>query len=185
MTESDGPSEPSAVGDGPPPSSADERAAREMLEMQEMQAAIDAERAERAAREASSASVPAHPSQRTERLGLAVLTSSLSEFRDSGGRLQAFELNGGHASVGTLCAALSRMPGVTFPDHDGSSWFRRPSRFIFRDTLYEVGIAHGNLSVAPVERGPAIPELEELFEYVRANVLKGVKSRYVTTHRIG
>ena len=194
MTEPDAVSEPPAVGDASPPLSADERAAQEMLEMQ---AAIDAERAERAAREASSAPVaPAAPAalaapaetpsrRRAERLWLAVLTSSLSEFRDSGGRLQAFELSRGQTSFGILCDALSRMPGIAFPDHQADSWYRRPSRFTFRDTLYEVGVSHGNLSVVPVEPGPAIAEMDEILEYVRANVLKSAKSRFVTEHRIG
>jgi len=162
---------------------ADERA------MMEMQAAIDAERSERAAREASPDPDPV-PSRESsphgaEPLNLVLFSSSLSEFRDSGGRVQAFHLNARQASFGTLCAALSQMPGVSFPDHVGKAWFRRPSRFIYRDTPYEVGVSNGNYSVVPAKPGPAIPEMEEILEYVRAHVLKSVKSRFVTEHRIG
>jgi len=71
------------------PMSADERAAMEM------QAAMDAERAERAA-EASAAT----SSDRSEPLSLAVRTSLLSEFRNSGGVLQAFEVCHGQTTFG-------------------------------------------------------------------------------------
>jgi hypothetical protein len=156
--------------------SADERAAREM---EEMQAAIDAERAERAAKAAAdSASSPAPASDRPERLCLAVRTSLLCEFRNSGGVLQAFEVCHGQTTFGTLCGALARMPGVAFPDHDPHSWFRRPSRFTFRDQLYEVSIPHENIRVCPVNEGQALIEMEELLEYVRHNVLRSRASRY-------
>src|SRR5262245_9543178 len=81
--------------------SADERAAMEM------QAAMDAERAERAAKAATTT-----PSDKPEPLCLAVRTSLLSEFRNSGGVLQAFEVCHGQTTFGVLCEALSRMPGV-------------------------------------------------------------------------
>jgi hypothetical protein len=157
--------------------SADERAA---MEMQEMQAAIDAERAERAAREAAaSASPPAvAPSDQPERLCLAVRTSLLCEFRNSGGVLQAFEVCPGQTTFGVLCGALARMPGVAFPDHDPHSWFRRPSRFTFHNQLYEVSIPHENIRVCPVNLGLALIEMEELLEYVRHNVLRSRASRY-------
>src|SRR5689334_7702238 len=174
--------------------SADERAA---LEMQEMQAAIDAERAERAAREAAaggplvsaasanaaraesaSAGSATASSDRPEPLSLAVRTSLLCEFRNSGGVLQAFEVCYGQTTFGVLCAALARMPGVEFPDHNPQSWFRRPSRFTFRDQLYEVSIPHENIRVCPVNKGQALIEMEELLEYVRHNVLRSRASRY-------
>src|SRR5689334_9124313 len=175
--------------------SADERAA---LEMQEMQAAIDAERAERAAREAAAggplasaasansaraesaagAGSATASSDRPEPLSLAVRTSLLCEFRNSGGVLQAFEVCYGQTTFGVLCAALSRMPGVEFPDHNPQSWFRRPSRFTFRDQLYEVSIPHENIRVCPVNKGQALIEMEELLEYVRHNVLRSRASRY-------
>lgn len=151
----------------PPPVSADERAAMEM------QAAMDAERAERAAKSAAAPS-----SDRPEPLSLAVRTSLLSEFRNSGGVLQAFEVCHGQTTFGVLCEALSRMPGVTFPDHNPHSWFRRPSRFTFRDQLYEVSIPHENIHIGPVTAGLALIEMEELLEYVRHNVLRCRASRY-------
>ena len=168
--------------------SADERAAKEM---EEMQAAIDAERAERAAREAAAAGngaaaeggaaaagALATESDRPEPLCLAVRTSLLCEFRNSGGVLQAFEVCHGQTTFGVLCSALARMPGVEFPDHNPHSWFKRPSRFTFRDHLYEVSIPHENIRVGPVHRGLALIEMEELLEYVRHNVLRSRASRY-------
>jgi len=146
---------------------ADERAAMEM------QAAMDAERAERAAKAAAST-----PSDRPEPLCLAVRTSLLSEFRNSSGVLQAFEVCHGQTTFGVLCEALSRMPGVEFPDHNPHSWFRRPSRFTFRDQHYEVSIPHENIRVCPVNKGLALIEMEELLEYVRHNVLRSRASRY-------
>lgn len=149
---------------------ADERA------MAEMQAAIDAERAERAAKAAASAGSTA--SDKPEPLCLAVRTSLLSEFRNSGGVLQAFEVCHGQTTFGVLCSALSRMPGVEFPEHNPHSWFRRPSRFTFRDQLYEVSIPHENIRVCPVNKGVALIEMEEVLEYVRHNVLRSRASRY-------
>jgi hypothetical protein len=197
QAEADAISEMMAASNAPPRGamSADERAA---LEMQEMQAAIDAERAERAAREAAAggplasaasansaraesaagAGSATASSDRPEPLSLAVRTSLLCEFRNSGGVLQAFEVCYGQTTFGVLCAALSRMPGVEFPDHNPQSWFRRPSRFTFRDQLYEVSIPHENIRVCPVNKGQALIEMEELLEYVRHNVLRSRASRY-------
>jgi len=164
--------------------SADERAAIEM------QAAMDAERAERAAREAaganaatsaaagSAAMAAAASTDRPEPLSLAVRTSLLSEFRNSSGVLQAFEVCHGQTTFGVLCGALARMPGVEFPEHNPHSWFRRPSRFTFRDHLYEVSIPHENIRICPVNKGLALIEMEELLEYVRHNVVRSRASRY-------
>jgi len=149
---------------------ADERA------MAEMQAAIDAERAERAAKAAASTGSTA--SDKPEPLCLAVRTSLLSEFRNSGGVLEAFEVCHGQTTFGVLCSALSRMPGVEFPEHNPHSWFRRPSRFTFREQLYEVSIPHENIRVCPVNKGVALIEMEEVLEYVRHNVLRSRASRY-------
>jgi hypothetical protein len=129
------------------------------------------------AESASSASATA-TSDRPEPLSLAVRTSLLCEFRNSGGVLQAFEVCYGQTTFGVLCAALSRMPGVEFPDHNPQSWFRRPSRFTFRGQLYEVSIPHENIRVCPVNKGQALIEMEELLEYVRHNVLRSRASRY-------
>jgi hypothetical protein len=156
--------------------SADERAAMEM------QAAMDAERAERAAKAAasapSSAALPAVSSDRPEPLCLAVRTSLLSEFRNSSGVLQAFEVCRGQTTFGVLCESLSRMPGVVFPDHNPHSWFKRPSRFTFHEQLYEISIPHENIRVCPVNKGVALIEMEEVLEYVRHNVLRSRASRY-------
>jgi hypothetical protein len=151
---------------------ADERA------MAEMQAAIDAERAERAAKAAAAVAAGTAPSDRPEPLCLAVRTSLLSEFRNSGGVLQAFEVCHGQTTFGVLCGALSRMPGVEFADHNPHSWFVRPSRFTFRGQVYEVSIPHENIRVCPVNKGLALIEMEELLEYVRHNVLRSRASRY-------
>ncbi len=118
-----------------------------------------------------------HPIARS-RFCLAVRTSLLSEFRNSGGVLQAFEVCHGQTTFGVLCGALSRMPGVEFPDHNPHSWFRRPSRFTFRDQMYEVSIPHENIRVCPVNKGIALIEMEEILEYVRHNVLRSRASRY-------
>jgi hypothetical protein len=152
---------------------ADERA------MAEMQAAIDAERAERAAKAAAAAGAAGSTaSDKPEPLCLAVRTSLLSEFRNSSGVLQAFEVCHGQTTFGVLCSALSRMPGVEFPEHNPHSWFRRPSRFTFHDQFYEIGIPHENIRVCPVNKGIALIEMEELLEYVRHNVLRSRASRY-------
>jgi hypothetical protein len=161
-------SEMQAASGQSPAMSADERAAMEM------QAAMDAERAERAAAQAAAAPT----SDRPEPLCLAVRTSLLSEFRNSGGVLQAFEVCHGQTTFGVLCGALANMPGVEFPDHNSHSWFRRPSRFTFRGQLYEVSIPHENIRVCPVNQGEALIEMEELLEYVRHNVLRSRASRY-------
>ena len=177
MAETDAAVEQLAASHASSPTSADAEAARQM---EEMQAAIDAERAERAASEVSTASAggavtPPQP----ERRGLAVRTSVLCEFRDSGGRLQAFEVCS-QAPFGVLCEALSRMSGVEFHGHAPTAWFRRPSRFSFRGQLYEISIPHQHICVAPVNGGEAVVEMEELLDYVRRNVLKAQKSQYVT-----
>jgi hypothetical protein len=164
------------ASNAPPASmSADERAALEM------QAAMDAERAERAAKAAAASTSTAtstSTSDRPERLCLAVRTSLLSEFRNPSGVLQAFDVCHGQTTFGVLCGALSRMPGVEFPEHDPQSWFRRPSRFTFHSQLYEVSIPHENIRVCPVNKGLALIEMEELLEYVRHNVLRSRASRY-------
>jgi len=152
--------------------SADERAAMEM------QAAMDAERAERAAKAAASAPATSTASDKPQPLSLSVRTSLLSEFRNSSGVLQAFEVCHGQTTFGVLCGALSRMPGVEFPDHDPHSWFRRPSRFTFHGQLYEVSIPHENIRVCPVNLGVALIEMEEVLEFVRHNVLRTRASRY-------
>ncbi|MEJ0037031.1 MAG: hypothetical protein WDO68_13285 [Gammaproteobacteria bacterium] len=172
-TQADAASELQAASDAQAsgPMSADERAAMEM------QAAMDAERAERAAKAAAPATERA-ASDRPEPLCLAVRTSLLSEFRNSGGVLQAFDVCHGQTTFGVLCAALSRMPGVVFPDHDPQSWFRRPSRFTFREQLYEISIPHENIRVCPVNMGLALIEMEEVLEFVRHNVLRSRPSRY-------
>jgi hypothetical protein len=158
---------------------ADERA------MMEMQAAIDAERAERAAKAAADAAsagsaggAVATASDKPEPLCLAVRTSLLSEFRNSSGVLQAFEVCHGQTTFGVLCSALSRMPGIEFPEHNPHSWFRRPSRFTFRGQFYEISIPHENIRVCPMNKGVALIEMEELLEYVRHNVLRSRASRY-------
>jgi hypothetical protein len=115
---------------------------------------------------------------RPPRLCLAVRTSLLCEFRTASGVLQAFEVCPGQTTFGVLCSALSRMPGVEFPDHDPLAWFRRPSRFTFRGELYEVTIPQDNIRVCPVDIGKAVIEMEELLEYVRHNVLRPKAARY-------
>ncbi len=126
--------------------SADERAAMEM------QAAMDAERAERAAKAAAAAS-----SDRPEPLCLAVRTSLLSEFRNSGGVLQAFEVNALLARPPSESLqragphARRRVSPITIPTFLVS---KRPSRFTFRDHEYEVSIPHENIRVCPGEQGP-------------------------------
>src|SRR3954468_3964453 len=76
--------------------SADERAAMEM------QAAMDAERAERAAKAAASSTArpSTSPPDPPQPLCLAVRTSLLSEFRNSSGVLQAFEVCHGQTTFG-------------------------------------------------------------------------------------
>ena len=113
-----------------------------------------------------------------KRLSLAVRTSLLCEFRDRSGVLQAFEVCADQTTFGGLCSALINMPGVVFPDHNPEKWFKRPTRFTFREHLYEVSIPHDNIRVAPVDDTVSLIEMEEILEYVRHNVLRSRVSRY-------
>jgi hypothetical protein len=113
------------------------------------------------------------------RLMLHIRTSLLCEFRSPAGHLQAFEVCYGQTTFGVLCNALRDMPGVAFVNHSPQAWFTRPARFTFRGHLFEVSIPFENIRIAPVEViDEGLPELDELLEYVRHNVLKPRASRY-------
>ena len=106
-----------------------------------------------------------------ERFYLSVRTSLLSEFRNSAGLLRAFEVGIQFTSFGLLCAALERMPGIRFPDHQSPSWFTSPARFTYKGHEYQVCMPHSDLWVGPMESDVAWPETEDLLAYVKRNLL--------------
>jgi hypothetical protein len=123
-------------------------------------------------------SVPGSNVVKERRLLLHLRTSLLCEFRTPEGVLQAFEVCYGQTTFGVLCAALVKMPGVEFENHTAHAWFRRPARFSFRGQLYEVSIPFDNIRVCPVDTFDGVPELEEILEHVRNNVLRSRSARY-------
>jgi hypothetical protein len=118
-----------------------------------------------------------------DRFYLSVRTSMLSEFRNSTGLLRAFEVGGEYTSFGLLCAALERMPGVRFPDHQWPSWFSAPARFTYKNHDYQVHMPFSDFWVGPVAPDEAWPETEDLLAYVKRNLLgkqlHRIRARYV------
>ncbi|MDB6089580.1 MAG: hypothetical protein JWN85_2364 [Gammaproteobacteria bacterium] len=95
----------------------------------------------------------------------------LSEFRDAGGALGAFELSHEYTSLGALVTALAHFPGIRFEDAQSSLWAGHPSRFTFQNRLYEISIPFMDLRIAPAEPGAAYPETEALLRLMTDNLI--------------
>lgn len=112
-------------------------------------------------------------------------TSLVSEFRNPHGVLHAFEVGRAHIGFGHLCAALSQVPGVKFPERQDSAWYPRPARFTYKGHDYAVAIPFADYWVGPVEPEAVYPETEELLAFLKRNVLRTrlmtrLRSHYVT-----
>jgi hypothetical protein len=112
-----------------------------------------------------------------ERFRLSVRTSMLSEFRDAGGALGAFEVNQRFTTLGAICTALERLPGIRFDGTPKSFWSVGPKRFSFKSRVYEITAPFGDIRVAPAEPGAVYPETEELFRLVVENLVSKWQNR--------
>ncbi len=101
----------------------------------------------------------------------------LSEFRDAGGALGAFELSHYYISLGALCTALARLPGIQFDDAGTSLWSEQPSRFTYKERVFEITIPIADLRVAPAEAGATYRETEDLLLLVSGELLPKWKHR--------
>jgi hypothetical protein len=102
---------------------------------------------------------------------LSVRTSMLSEYRDASGALGALEFSHRYTSVGALSAALARLPGIRFDDSQTSLWSKRPSRFTFKNRVFELSIPFADIRIAAAEPGAAYPETEELLRLLASDLL--------------
>jgi hypothetical protein len=110
-------------------------------------------------------------------LRLSVRTSMRSEFRDTSGALGIFELSHQFTSLGALCAALARLPGVQFEEARGTIWSMTPCRFRFRGRTYQVSAPFQDVRVAPIEEGAVYPETEELLRLIGEHLFPVWQSR--------
>jgi hypothetical protein len=101
----------------------------------------------------------------------------VSEFRDPSGALGAFELSQRFTSVGALCAALARLPGIHFEESRSSFWSQGPNRFTFKGHLYEVSAPYQDVRVAPLEAGAASTQSDELLRLVMEHLAPKWQSR--------
>jgi len=111
------------------------------------------------------------------RFRLSVRTSMRSEFRDESGALGLFELSHQFTSLGALCTALARLPGVQFDDSRSSLWSSGPARFTFKGRFYAVSTPYQDVRVAPVESGTVYPETEELLRLLGDELFPKWQSR--------
>jgi hypothetical protein len=112
-----------------------------------------------------------------ERFRLSVRTSMLSQFRDATGALGAFEVNQRFTTVGALCTALDRLPGVRFENSPKSFWSVGPNRFSFKGRSYEITAPFGDARIAPAEAGAVYHETEELLRLVIENLVPKWQNR--------
>jgi hypothetical protein len=101
----------------------------------------------------------------------------LSELRDAGGALGAFELNRRFTTVGALCSALERLPGIRFDAARGSLWSSGPNHFSFKGRAFEITAPFGDARVAPLEPGAVYPETEELLRLITENLIPKWQNR--------
>jgi hypothetical protein len=101
----------------------------------------------------------------------------LSQFRDAGGALGAFEVNQRFTTVGGLCTALERLPGIRFDASPTSFWSVGPKRFSFKGCAYEITAPFGDIRVAPAEAGAVYPETEELLRLVIEHLVSWWQTR--------
>jgi hypothetical protein len=104
-------------------------------------------------------------------------TSMVSEFRDVTGALGAIELNHHFTTVGALCAALARLPGIEFEPPAASFWAQGPNRFTFKGHLYDVSAPHEDIRVAAVEPGAAYRETDDLLHLIAEHLVPKWQNR--------
>ncbi len=108
---------------------------------------------------------------------LSVRTSMLSEFRDPDGALGAFELNQRFTTVGGLCSALQRLPGIQFDVTRSSFWALGPKRFTFKGLAVEITTPDGDVRIEPVEAGAVYRETEDLLRLIVENLIPKWQNR--------
>jgi hypothetical protein len=101
----------------------------------------------------------------------------LSEFRDAQGALGAFELNQRFTTVGALCAALERLPGVRFDSARGSLWRSRSNHFSFKGREFEISAPFGDVRIEPLDAGATYRETGELLRLIAENLMPKWQSR--------
>lgn len=113
----------------------------------------------------------------SNQLRLKVRTSTRSEYRDVSGALGLFELNHQLTSVGALCTALSRLPGIQFDTERSTLWSTGPSRFTFQGRVFEISTPFRDVRIAPVPAGAIYPETEELLRLIAEHLFPRWQSR--------
>ena len=113
----------------------------------------------------------------SDQLRLKVRTSMRNEFRDANGALGLFELNHEFTSVGALCTALARLPGIHFDTGRATLWSTGPSRFTFHGRAFEISTPFQDIRIAPVEAGAIYPETEELLRLLGEHFFPKWQSR--------
>jgi hypothetical protein len=111
------------------------------------------------------------------RFRLTMRTSMLSEYRNAEGGLGAIEFSHEFTSMGALRNALARIPGVEFELNGDSVWASGRTPFKFKDRLYEISVPHQDVRIAPVERGAAYRETDELLRLLMQNLLPKWQNR--------
>ena len=110
-------------------------------------------------------------------LRLSVRTSMLSEFRNPGGALGAFELSHRFTGVGALRTALAQLPGVEFTEEPTSLWSTRQNRFTYKGRLFEITVPHEDVRISPVAPGEIYRETEELLRLLSDTLLSKWQAR--------
>lgn len=100
-----------------------------------------------------------------------------SEFRDASGALGFFELSHQFATVGAICTALARIPGIQFEETRGSLWSGTPARFSFYGCQFQVTAPFRDVRISPIEEGAVYPETEELLRLVAEHLFPKWQSR--------
>jgi len=100
-----------------------------------------------------------------------------SEFRDPSGALGFFELSHQFTTVGAICTALARIPGIQFEETQGTLWSAAGSRFSFYGRQFQVSAPFQDVRIGPVEEGALYPETEELLRVVGEHLFPKWQSR--------
>jgi hypothetical protein len=111
------------------------------------------------------------------RLRLSVRTSMRNEFRDASGALGLFELSRHFATVGAICTALARIPGIQFEETGKSLWSTGAARFSFYGCQFQISAPFQDVRIGPVEAGAIYPETEELLRLVSEHLFPKWQSR--------
>jgi hypothetical protein len=100
-----------------------------------------------------------------------------NEFRDAGGALGFFELSSQFTTLGALCTALARLPGIQFEEAPATLWSATATRFRFKTRTYQVSAPFTDIRVAPIEPGAIYPETEEVLRLVGEHLFPVWQSR--------